>query len=124
MSRAPHQKESDAPGYTETARIDIAPQNPPLQADVPLRVTRLRGHSLRRTIIQFSPSDDIGLLPLRSNGSWFTSQDAVAELERRVKHCLVSYDRLLFEDARYRFVVWEHGVLGLAMRPDAIPGDR
>lgn len=62
--------------------------------------------------------------PLRSNGSWFASESARSELERRIKLCVLLYDRLAFENARYRLIVWEHGNLGLHMPAGTIPEDR
>lgn len=62
--------------------------------------------------------------PLRSNGSWFTSDSARSELERRIKLCALLYDRVAFENARYRLMVWENGNLGFHMPAGTIPDDR
>ena len=62
--------------------------------------------------------------PLRSNGSWFSREGARTMLERRIKHCLVMYDTLYFENARYELLVWEKGNLEFNLPPGTIPGDR
>lgn len=62
--------------------------------------------------------------PVRSNGSWFISDSTRDELERRIKHCMVLYDTLIFENSRFKLQVWENGHLGWEIPGENYQGDR
>lgn len=41
-------------------------------------------------------------IPLRSNAAWFGSPETRSHLERQIKVNLMLYDRLIFQNGRYR----------------------
>jgi hypothetical protein len=46
-------------------------------------------------------------LPLRSNTSWFATEDTQAEFEQRLKSLVVTHDELLIQDGRYELTLWQ-----------------
>lgn len=62
--------------------------------------------------------------PLRSNGTWFQTEDARATLEARIKRASVLYETVYFENGRYLLYVWEDGLMEFHQFPESIPGDR
>jgi hypothetical protein len=63
-------------------------------------------------------------LPLRSNAAWFSGPEMRRELERRIKNCMLFYDKILIQDGRYICTVGEGGVLDWLYPPDAMNFDR
>ena len=63
-------------------------------------------------------------LPLRSNSAWFTEAEALYELERRIKNCIVLYDEIIIQDGRYVCRIGEAGSFDILMPSSRYPGDR
>jgi len=62
--------------------------------------------------------------PLRSNSAWFHKEETKIALEKRIKTCLMLYDRIYFQDALYQCTVWEHGAFDMMLPPTNIGFDR
>lgn len=62
--------------------------------------------------------------PLRSNSAWFLKEETKEALEKRIKTCLILYDKVHFQDALYQCTVWDHGAFDMMLPPKSIGFDR
>lgn len=65
------------------------------------------------------------LLPVRSNGAWFSNAEARSRLERQIKVNLLLYDKLLVQDGIYHVTAGVDGQgMSMFMPGDDVPTDR
>jgi len=65
------------------------------------------------------------LVPVRSNAAWFGDTHCQERLTRQIKTYLVLYDRIIFENARYRITAGRDGQGVEVLLPGtSFPGDR
>jgi|GEM_PF-2037356 len=62
-------------------------------------------------------------MPLRSNAAWFESDDTRSRLDRQVKVNLMLYDRIRFQNGRWKMTAGEDGQ-GMEFLVHEVPGDR
>jgi hypothetical protein len=62
--------------------------------------------------------------PLRSNIGWFTNENTRLDLEKRIKNSLIIYDKIVFENGRYKLFATDKGIVDVNIPADDITWDR